>query len=336
MDKSEAEDILIQVSVDSRLQEGYQGVRLIMREIFRGGIVPIHDISRATGIPVPALSATRRELEKRKLLSRKGGAILTDTGIKLLHSIGILDTKIPDFNCQYKVSDTVTKLVSQFDKLTKQRPSPDYSLDQSHATSLTCFKRVMYFHQNDSLEGRDIAILGDDDLTSLAMILFTTQFGLKINSLTVFDIDERILNFIESMSFKLNFEIRLNKIDFIEEISPCYKNSQDVFITDPPYTVEGLTRFISIGAEMLKERTNGLGFVSYSNLIPVENARLFINIASMGLSPQELIPAFNEYVGAQKHAGISKMGKFFSSGYLKTLDPTPRNLIYTNSKETSI
>jgi hypothetical protein len=334
MDKSEAEEILIQVSVDSRLQEGYQGVRLIMREIFRGETVPIHDISRATGIPVPALSATRRELEKRKLLSRKGGAILTDTGIKLLRSIGILDTKIPDFHWQYEVSDTVTRLASQFDELTKQRPSPDYSLDQSHATSLTCFKRLMYFHQNDSIEGRDIAILGDDDLTSLAMILFTTQFGLKINSLNVFDIDERILNFIESMSFKLNFEIRLNKIDFIEEIPSCYKNSQDVFITDPPYTVEGLTRFISVGTEMLKERTNGLGFVSYSNLIPAENARLFKNIASMGLSPQELIPAFNEYVGAQKHAGISKMGKFFSSGYLKTSDPTPRNLIYTNSKET--
>ena len=148
MDKSEAEEMLIQVSVDSRLQEGYQGVRLIMREILRGGTVPIHDISRATGIPVPALSATRRELEKRKLLSRKGGAILTDTGMKLLRSIGILDTKIPDFNCQYEVSDTVTRLVSQFDELTKQRPSPDYSLDQSHATSLTCFKRLMYFHQN--------------------------------------------------------------------------------------------------------------------------------------------------------------------------------------------
>jgi hypothetical protein len=86
---------------------------------------------------------------------------------------------------------------------------------------------------------------------------------------------------------------------------------------------------------MLKKRTNGLGFVSYSNLIPVENARLFKNIASMGLSPQELIPAFNEYVGSQKHAGISKMGKFFSSGYIKTSDPTSLNLIYTNSKETS-
>jgi len=334
MDKAEAEDILIQVSEDSRLQEGYQGVRLIMREILRGETVPIHDISRAVGIPVPAVSATRRELEKRKLLSRKGGAILTDAGRKLLNSIGMFDTKIPDFNCQYEISDIVTKLASQFDELTEQRPSPDYSLDQSHATSLTCFKRVMYFHQNDSIEGRDIAILGDDDLTSLAMVLFATRFGLKINSLTVFDIDERILNFIESVSFKLNFQIGLKKIDFIGEIPPCYKKMQDVFITDPPYTVEGLTRFISVGAEMLKERTNGLGFVSYSNLIPFENARLFRNIASMGLSPQELIPAFNEYVGAQKHAGISKMGKFFSSGYVKTSDPTPRNLIYTNSKET--
>ena len=65
MNRIQAEDILVRVSLDSRLQEGYQGVRLIMREILRGKNVPLHDISRATGIPVPAVSAARRELERR-------------------------------------------------------------------------------------------------------------------------------------------------------------------------------------------------------------------------------------------------------------------------------
>ena len=82
MNRIQAEDILVRVSLDSRLQEGYQGVRLIMREILRGKNVPLHDISRATGIPVPAVSAARRELEKRGLLSRRSGAILTEYGVK--------------------------------------------------------------------------------------------------------------------------------------------------------------------------------------------------------------------------------------------------------------
>ena len=35
MNRIQAEDILVRVSLDSRLQEGYQGVRLIMRDILK-------------------------------------------------------------------------------------------------------------------------------------------------------------------------------------------------------------------------------------------------------------------------------------------------------------
>ena len=334
MNRIQAEDILVRVSLDSRLQEGYQGVRLIMREILRGKNVPLHDISRATGIPVPAVSAARRELEKRGLLSRRSGAILTEYGVKILTTLGVLDTLHPASSYRYVIPDSVKELILEFEKLVAERPSPDYSLDQSHVLSDTCFKRVMYFHENDGLEGRDIAILGDDDLTSLAVAMFSNRFQLEINSLTVFDIDQRVLDFIDSKCKQFGLNINLNEINLIEEIPKQHKNMHDIFITDPPYTVQGLTRFVNVGGEMIRENTGGIGFVSYPNLRPTDNSVFFENISSMGLSPQELIPGFNEYVGSQIHAGRSNMGRFFVPGGIKDFGKIFSDRIYTKSRNT--
>ena len=314
MDRSEAESTLNKVSFDSQLQEGYQGVRLIMREILRGKNVPIHDISKLTAIPVPAVSAARRELEKRKLLVRSGGATLTDAGLDVLSLIGICDQEVPRFKAPYEVPDVMLDQIAKFDELGEGRPDPDYSLDQSHAISSTCFRRAMYFHENDAIEGRDIAILGDDDLTSLAIMIYSQEYGLNIKSLNIFDIDQRILSFIESISKKFDVEINLYEIDLIQELQDSHKGRYDVIISDPPYTVHGLTRFAAIGAQMAKEYVGAIAFLSYPNLGPVGNSVFFRNISEIGFSPKELIPGFNEYIGAQMHAGISNIGRFFISG----------------------
>ena len=74
MDRSEAESTLNKVSFDSQLQEGYQGIRLIMRAILRGKNVPIHDISKITGIPVPAVSAADNPSQSGASYSWGGGS----------------------------------------------------------------------------------------------------------------------------------------------------------------------------------------------------------------------------------------------------------------------
>ena len=190
----------------------------------------------------------------------------------------------------------------------------------------------MYFHENDAIEGRDIAILGDDDLTSLAIMIFSIRHGLKVNSLNVFDIDQRILTFVESISQTLGFEVNLYQIDLIEKLQDSYQNNYDVIISDPPYTVEGLTRFAGVGAEMVKENVGGIVFLSYPNLPPADNALFFRNIVNFGFSPQELIPGFNEYVGAQIHAGKSNMGRFSVSGLDISFRDMSSDRIYTSQR----
>ena len=76
--------LLLELSEAARLQEGPEGIRKILRAIFRMGPVPIRDLARSLGIPVPVVAAVRGELEKRGLATRDSGLALTETGIEAL------------------------------------------------------------------------------------------------------------------------------------------------------------------------------------------------------------------------------------------------------------
>ena len=163
-------------------------------------------------------------------------------------------------------------------------------------------------------------------------MIFSIRHGLKVNSLNVFDIDQRVLTFVESVSQTLGFEVNLYQIDLIEKLPGSHRNSYDVIISDPPYTLGGLTRFAGVGAQMAKEDVGGIAFLSYPNIGPVDNSLFFRNIADLGFSPQELIPGFNEYVGAQMHAGKSNMGRFFVSGKDISVSEIYTDRIYTSQR----
>ena len=59
--------LLREVANAARLAEGPEGVRRVLRTVIQGGVVPLRDVAHRVGLPVPAVSAVRRELEKRGL-----------------------------------------------------------------------------------------------------------------------------------------------------------------------------------------------------------------------------------------------------------------------------
>ena len=91
-------------------------------------------------------------------------------------------------------TDFHSKLV-KLKQYSRLRPKPYTKLDQAYATPETALRRALYMMAEGDLEGRDVLFLGDDDLTSLAAGL------LKIaKSITVIDIDVRILDLIDDIS----------------------------------------------------------------------------------------------------------------------------------------
>src|SRR5260221_5291229 len=80
---------------------------------------------------------------------------------------------------------------------------PVRHLDHVSATPLTCLKRALFLAKNYDLGGATILLLGDHDLTSLAL----TQVAPGI-AITVVESDERILDYINVVAARHSWAIR--------------------------------------------------------------------------------------------------------------------------------
>jgi len=316
------------------LAEGEEGVRDVLRYIYRFQPVPIHDLARAVQLPVPVIASLRRELEKRKFAERKSGVILTERGLGFLHSLGILvDIPFRVFEVKYTCNDYLDSLVPEIETLVAGRPDPDVTLDQSHATIDTIVRRATYIYERDGLEGKNLILLGDDDLTSLSVHRFADEFGIRLGRTTVVDVDKRILNYIRTTSEKMGWDIETVHLDLKDSLPVELVDTFDVFVCDPPYTLSGISLFALRGAQSLKPSQGKKGIICFSRRNPEDSCQLYSNLNLMGMVPQELLPSFNNYVGAQKHAGSSSLLLCVSTGNSDFNADFDLNGIYTASRK---
>jgi predicted methyltransferase len=311
-------DILDAVALEARLAEGPEGVRRLLRIVFRAPRpISIGDLARSSQLPVPVVAAVRGELEKRRLLARKGGIVLTDMGLAL--AVGDLgfsserqfsSPKYPELGEEFSV------LIRRMGLFCQDRPVADVKLDQSHATVETALRRAIYLFEQDGIEGRDLIILGDDDLTSLAVCLVSEHLDIQPRSLVVMEFDTRLVEYLEEVSDGDSC-LTIRQHDLRENLPQDLKGGFDVFLTDPPYTHEGLNLFVSRGVEALRPQVGKQGFICFGNRTPSEMAGAMGALVEMGLAPVEIIPNFNHYVGAQVLAGVSQMIRTMSTPDLR-------------------
>ena len=325
-------ELLEEIAFNTSLEEGAEGVRAILRSVLRSQPISVNLLACSVGIAVPVVSAVRRELEKRKLLERRGGAVLTDKGVDALNELGIKNLCSHRYDVTRSLPDPMQKLIELFKKKTFDRPEPDRTIDQSHTTPETSIRRVFYMYEHGSIEGRDILLLGDDDLTSIAIVLFADYFGIDIGSITVLDIDRRILNFIEKKCTDYQFKLNSVAHDFREDLPGSNFNSFDVFCSDPPYTVDGVKLFALRGAQALKNEPGKTAYISFPSRPSDDISSIFGALSSLGLAPQEMIPGFNRYLGAQIHAGASTMLRCNTGLDIRTEISLDLSNIYTNQR----
>ena len=328
MDKYNFDNLISEVSRDVSIDEGEEGIRNILVNIYRFGPIPIHELSANVSIAVPVVSAVRRVLEKIGVCERKGGVVLTSNGIEILEC-GSITSRLPKLVSGYRMADWIDPLVEKILDIQKGRPSPDFSLDQSHVDATSLALRAAYLHDNDSVEGRKIAFVGDDDLTSLALGIFMSEFGIKTSKITLFDVDKRVLKFVREASIEIGLDIETVECDIRDGIPVPHMESYDVFFTDPPYTVDGLRLFVSSGVSMLMRGVGRKAFVSFGPKSPDRMLEGFDAILEMGLVVQEMTPHFNRYVGNQMNAGSSSMIRCVTTRDSKPLNNIDIGKIYT-------
>lgn len=104
----------------------------------------------------------------------------------------------------------------------------------------------------------NIALLGDDDLVSIAI-------GLMFNTcnINVFEIDTNIINYINAIALKYKLSITVVPFDCKNSIPQIYLKKFDCVLIDPPYTPNGVELFLDRGLALIKD--NGNILINYGN-----------------------------------------------------------------------
>ncbi|MEM4161097.1 MAG: bis-aminopropyl spermidine synthase family protein [Thermoplasmata archaeon] len=163
----------------------------------------------------------------------------------------------------YTLDGFYTEVLSEFKKITKSRPPASEKFDQGFMDEESVLRRLVFVHERGDIYGR-IFIVGDDDLLSLAAGLT----GLP-KEIVVVEIDERIVNFINTISKKYHLNVTAYLYDVQKSLPEQFKKKFDIFITDPVETIEGIRLFLSRGVSAL----SGLGCSGYFGLTTLEASR---------------------------------------------------------------
>lgn len=190
-----------------------------------------------------------------------------------------------------------TILVERMREVLALVPSPIRSLDHVPATAATVLRRAQYLADEFDLHQTRLLFIGDHDCTSLAFGVL----GLTPRSITVVDIDERLLAFLTGRPEAASGSLTPLFADLRLGLPEAAKAAHDLVFTDPPYTAEGVGLFAARAVEGLAEPSKGRILLAYgfSESTPGLGLKVQRTLADLDLLFEAVYPDFNHYHGAQ-------------------------------------
>ncbi len=312
--------VLEDIAIKADVKEGKEKVRLLLREIFRNGNIGTKSLSRRLLLPIPTVAAIRKELENIGLIDRvRKGAILTEKGLKFVQDDLGLEF-IDDLICDYcdgtglKLPANNEELFAKIRDFMDQRPQPLTTIDQAFGKPITALRRALLLMEKDDVENRNILLLGDDDFTSLAISLIH-----KKATITVLDIDERLLEVIRKIALENGFKIKCIKHDLRKPLPKELIEKYDIVLTDPPYTIPGLTLFLSRAIQALKNNPGKKIYLAFAHRAADDLLDVQKTILDLKLVIQQILPAFNLYEGAEIHGNCTSLSILETTAYSQPL-----------------
>ncbi|MEN3014635.1 MAG: bis-aminopropyl spermidine synthase family protein [bacterium] len=205
-----------------------------------------------------------KNLMKNNLISyNQNKFYLTDKGTELVQNLLKLKyTSVRCANCNGKGLEIkiFSKLLKDFSEKIVDRPKAIPEYDQGVVNLDTVISRITFMYYKGDLENKDIVLIGDDDLTSIALGMAKLP-----KRVLVLEADTRIVDYINQKCKDLslsNVEAVCYNVEW--KVDKNLRNSFDVFLTDPVETIQGISLFISRGSSMLKE--NGVAYFGLTHL----------------------------------------------------------------------
>ncbi|GGD77973.1 methyltransferase [Paenibacillus nasutitermitis] len=278
--------------------------------------VSTKELARKTLLPIPVAAAIKKELIKTGVLMQDRGVRCTREGTAWIEQQrgyqGLNKTLHQELMAIDKDWTSVLKdVLSDLEHIFLLRPQADVQIDQSKCTPETSLRRAVLCLKQHALIGKRILCVGDDDLVSVSIGLLLERLfpgGEHTGTIiTVIDIDGRFLDFISGIAERNKLPIQCCQHDLRKPL-PDHLNEQfDCFFTDPPYTLQGMSLFISRGINALKKTKGQPIFLSFAHKSPEYMMAMQREFVRMGLAVSASFPRFNAYEGAEMIANRSQM-----------------------------
>lgn len=117
--------------------------------------------------------------------------------------------------------------VERFEAAAAERPGRKADFHQYAVTARTSVMRAYYLLYRGDLRGKDVALLGDDDLTALAI----DHLG-GFRSLTVFELDPDLVAFLREATAG-RAGVRVVEADLRSPLPPSLRGGADTVMSDP-------------------------------------------------------------------------------------------------------
>lgn len=252
------------------------------------------DIVDLSDCPVPVAFEAIKILNENDIVSlTKSEVSLTDKGLLLsekLHPCEDLTCRV----CEGRGLDldAFKDIYEKFLEIQKNRPEAVHHFDQGYVTPSSTFSRFLIGYERGDIFGKDVLILGDDDLLSIVLGLTGTA-----KSITVFEIDERLIDFIKNTAAKEGFDVTVTPFDLRQPLPSYHTSTYDTFFTDPPETLPAADAFVGRGITALKA-AGSAGYFGFTrreaSLTKWYNIQLMLLEYRVVIT--DVIHNFNEYV----------------------------------------
>ena len=303
------EAIVGEVAASVGLAEGEAGVLDVVRAVARLEPVAVRKLSRATDLPVPLVSAVCNELRKRGVVSPKRPVRLTRSGREAFRA-GARHVDLGCPTCARRgivVPPGLGSAVRRVAALAREAPAPRFELDQVHCTVETKIRRALALYEAGLLDGRRIFLLGDDDLTSLAIGVVAQQLGARVGGLTVLDVDPAVVAFVRGKLRGAPFAVECLVHDLRDPLPDRLRGTADAVFLDPPYTRAGAGLFLARALEATGTVAGRSVFLSFGSRRIESTFEVQRELLALGLVIRRVVRDFNEYVGAGVLGGSSHL-----------------------------
>lgn len=198
-----------------------------------------------------------------RTLSRleKNGLITTGKGTLRMTARGRAQARSGGLRSGRETAGRIRKARREFAGLVRRRPASTGAYNQGHMTVESVFNRIGLIAEMGDMDAKAVAVLGDDDLLSLALCLAG-----KPDRVTVFEIDARIAEYIEETAARLDLPIETECRDLREPLPRALNGRFDTFVTDPSETMDGLRMFLGRGLGLLKGEEGRAGYFGLTSI----------------------------------------------------------------------